>query len=538
MPLDEKTDTLRRMWERASRKRANWESKWQSVSDIVRPGGEFVTSRPNQPPQRKHQYDATAAKNTIRLANAFHGLLTNPASRWFALFASDPELNDRPEAVRWLDEVERRVYAVFASPKFEFNTQAHETYLDLVAYGTAGITHLDTSGDMEYTTRPLAEFYLVNDESNRIRGVIRRTAMDAFELRRNFGEDALPEKIRKALRRERGDPEQEHAVLHFVFPREDRDITRDDNTNKPWASFYALPDGWTVLRESGFDAMPYFTPRLFKVPGEPYGEGPGMYLLPDIGMVNQMRRIDLVGAEKQISPPLVMEANSVEGQIRTAPNSIIYAKPGRGQTAVQPMNLGNNVALGEQLLDKEREGLNSGFFLDLLELPDNDRMSATEIMERTQQKMTSMSPMLSRLHNEWLGPMIVRTVSAMARKGMLPEPPPELQGQSMEVEFVSMMALSQRQNELTSLNRHMEFMAQIAQFDPSAMAVYNQEELGLGAARMLNVPQRFLNSRERIREMRQSFEEQQARQAQAQTAATAAEAAERGTKAIQTAQQT
>jgi hypothetical protein len=51
---------------------------------------------------------------------------------------------------------------------------------------------------------------------------------------------------------------------------------------------------------------------------------------------------------------------------------------------------------------------------------------------------------LERLHNELLSPLIDITFERMADAGVLPPPPPEIEGKDLNIEFVSTLAQAQR----------------------------------------------------------------------------------------------
>jgi hypothetical protein len=55
-----------------------------------------------------------------------------------------------------------------------------------------------------------------------------------------------------------------------------------------------------------------------------------------------------------------------------------------------------------------------------------------------------LGPVLERLHNELLSPLIDITFERMTDAGILPPPPPEIEGKDLNIEFVSTLAQAQR----------------------------------------------------------------------------------------------
>ena len=90
---------------------------------------------------------------------------------------------------------------------------------------------------------------------------------------------------------------------------------------------------------------------------------------------------------------------------------------------------------------------NQAFNVDLFMMIANSgrgQMTATEVAERHEEKLMMLGPVLSRLNEEVLRPLIERCFDILARQGQLPPPPEELRGQKLSVEYTSMLARSQR----------------------------------------------------------------------------------------------
>lgn len=94
-----------------------------------------------------------------------------------------------------------------------------------------------------------------------------------------------------------------------------------------------------------------------------------------------------------------------------------------------------------------RERIRGAYYADLFLMMANDRRSgttATEIAERHEEKLLMLGPVLERLHNELLSPLIDITFERMSSAGILPPAPPEIEGRDLNIEFVSTLAQAQR----------------------------------------------------------------------------------------------
>ena len=65
----------------------------------------------------------------------------------------------------------------------------------------------------------------------------------------------------------------------------------------PFSEYYFIPSEEMELEEGGYESFPYLVPRWSKLAGEKYGRSPAMQCLPDIQMVNRMKKEILVAAQ-------------------------------------------------------------------------------------------------------------------------------------------------------------------------------------------------------------------------------------------------
>lgn len=497
MPAD--ADKIIKMFDQAQGRRKNWETHWQDIADLVLTSRSFITKHTPGTRRDRRVFDATAGKAVEKFSAALFGFLINPSIKWFALRTTQDAVNQREEVREWLNDGVNRMLALFSSTRFGFNTNAHESFLDIVAFGTAVIIFNELPDRIRFQARPLSECFLMANAEDKIDTVHRLfkvrpdRAVELFS-EREVGSERVAEADRHG--------EAEFEILHSTFPRKDRIPGRRDILNKPFASVYIDLDKKSVIRETGFDDFPYLTPRWSKASGEIYGRSPTMTVLADIGMVNAMRKTNIAAAEQAVAPPYIVEASGIEGNIRFAPNSLIYRRTGSPKP-IEPLITGNRVELGEAILDKERQGIREGFFLDMLTLPEVDRMTTVEVIQRIQQRLVFLAPMISRLIEEFLGPLISRTFSAMLRLGMFAPLPEALSGEEIEVDFVSTLAISQRASEANGFTQWFTALGTMAQADPSVLDILNSDEVArYSASTWFNVPARLLNSPQEIAQIR------------------------------------
>ena len=168
---------------------------------------------------------------------------------------------------------------------------------------------------------------------------------------------------------------------------------------------------------------------------------------------------------------------------------------------------------------------------------DRRQMTATEVLQRAQEKGALLAPTVGRQQSETLGPLIEREIGVLFRQGVLPPPPEILEEEDYEVEYVSPLSRAMKSEEGVGILRTLEMVQPIAAVDPSVMDNFNFDEITRVLADVNGVPQRILNTEDVIEETR-GARAQQAQMQQALAAAPqAADAALKISQISQSAQQ-
>jgi hypothetical protein len=191
-----------------------------------------------------------------------------------------------------------------------------------------------------------------------------------------------------------------------------------------------------------------------------------------------------------------------------------------------------NPRLNELMLDiKEVEGrIRRTFFEDLMLMlarGENSQMTAREVEERHQEKLLVLGPMMEQQNDDLFDPLIDRVFNIMLRRGLFPEPPEELQGQPLRVEYVSIMAQAQKLIGVAGIERFIGFVGNLAGIKPEALDKVDIDQAIDEYGEMTGVPSKILVPDEEVLEIRRVRAEAQ----QAQQAAAAMPAVSQGAQA-------
>lgn len=480
--------------------RTNWESHWLEVAEYVSPNKDNIYRYSRTPGEKKFNelYDATGVHSNELLASALHSMLTNPSVPWFGLTTGDNRLDNLDEVRVWTQESVRLMHNIFNNSNFQ--TEIHEVYLDLCSVGTACIrTEEDDDDILRFHTDHISQVFVKENHKGIIDCVTREFKMTVQQIMDKWGEDSLKEvfKSKSTL-----DMHQELDVIHAVGPRREYDPSKLNVGNKPFYSYYVLKAHGVILSEGGFDEFPYSVPRWTKISGEIYGRSPAMKALPDIKMINQMMKVTLRAAQKVVDPPLLLPDDGVVLPFRSSPGAINYYRAGSGDQ-IRPLETGSRIDFGYQVMEDVRTRIRSAFFIDQLQLREGPQMTATEVMQRTEEQLRLLAPVLGRLHHELLAPLIDRCFGILYRKNILPQAPEVLQGRKVDVQFSSMIARAQKTAELEGINRFISFASPMLQVDPQAVDNLNADEAVRYIANKLDLPHEFLRKSNEVKRTRE-----------------------------------
>lgn len=507
--------------------RGVWDTQWQQIAQVILPNARGFNN--TETPGSKlmdRVYDNTPVWANERLAAALSSQLVNPFQRWFQFKMNRRELNDIPEVQMWLDDIENIVYDVFSSPVANFNSQAHSLFLELTAFGTAGMFLEPTPGvspGIKFTALPLRKTWYAEGPDHIVDTAFVEIDMTVKQAIQFYGMDNVSKELAEKFAKK---PFEVIQIVMAIFPRIDRLIGNLDNKNKKWASFHVEKKTNNILKESGFDFFPILVPRWSGRPGETYGRSPGMTALPDSNMLNEQMRMHLRMVQKLVDPPLLMPDDGYMLPIRTAPSSINFFRTGLSkEDHLKPLRTEGNWPVSEQEMEQTRGRIMRAFHLDILRLQkEGIEMTRTEALIRKDEDQQQMAPTLGRLETEFLNLLLDTVVQVKMKDGTIPSPP-SIVGEDDElgIEYVSSMAKAQRADEANSVLRSIETLAPLIQAQPELMDNFNGDEIARATGRWFGTPQKFYNSKEEVEGIRKARDEAQSNDDQRQDAMIGAE---------------
>lgn len=467
-------------WGYLKTERASWFGHWQEISTRLLPrAGRFFVQDRNKGNKRHNQiYDSTATQALSVLAAGMMSGMTSPARPWFRLTTGDDDLDAYPPVKVWLDQVSRLMLKIFQSS----NTYRalHTMYEELGAFGTGvSIMSDDFRSVVHHHPLTAGEYALTTDWRGDVTTLYREFQKTVAQIVKEFGYKACSATVQNLY--DRGNLEAWITLIHAIEPRADRDPSKSDPLNMPWRSVYFEIGGnqQHCLRESGFKRFPVLAPRWVVRGGDIYGESPAMTALGDINQLQHEQLRKAQGIDYQTKPPLQAPTSMKNRDVEMLPGGITYvdsANPHGGIRSAFEAQINLNYLL-EDIRDV-RDRIRGCFFADLFLMLANQadtRMTATEVAERHEEKLLMLGPVLERLQNELLDPLIENTFDAIIDAGIAPPPPEELQGRPLNVDLIGMLAQAQRAVGTNSIDRFVGNIGAVAQFKPEVLDRFNAD---------------------------------------------------------------
>ena len=472
-------DRLFTRWGQLKSERASWWAHYQELTTFILPRNGRYFSQDRDKGHRRHNaiYDNTGTRALRTLGAGMMAGATSPARPWFRLGTADPELNSYQPVKLWLDDVTKRMQLVFQ--RSNTYRALHGMYEELGTFGTAASIVLpDFTNVIHQYPVTCGEYCIATDYQGRVCTLYREFEKTVSELVKEFGYKNCSISVQNQY--DRGSLDQWITIIHAIEPRADRDHSKRDNKNMPWGSWYFEVGGDPnkFLSESGFAQFPCLVPRWSTVGGDIYGNSPGMEALGDIKQLQheQLRKAQVI--DYQTKPPLQVPANMKNRDVEMLPGGITFVDGvNSGIKTAFEVNLNLQHLLGD--IQDVRERVRGSFYADLFLMLANatdTRMTATEVAERHEEKLLMLGPVLERLHNELLDPLIDITFTRMVAAGIVPPAPPELQGMDLSVEFVSMLAQAQRAIGTNSVDRFVGNLGQVATFKPDVLDKFDADQ--------------------------------------------------------------
>jgi hypothetical protein len=532
------------MWERKSRK----ESEWRVYRDNYAPSrGLFSESegedRKARGPIRMNSFPKTVLEES---AAGMQSGLASPGRDWFTLALADTRLRTVERVKAWVGQCEEIMSAqMLASNFYDSFTSMQEEQL---TFGTAAML-IDGDPDGVFICRTLTagEYAIDTDNRGRVCRFARVLTCTASQLASEFGAERLPAGIRgEVTDRERRGSGATYRVRHLVQPN---GRYRADTPGAAWMRYQSLwwmpghaePD---FLRVGGYEEFPFIVGRWKVIGSDMYGRAhPGEQAIDDALTLQALERDARSAIERSVTPALLAPTDLKPNLRAEAGKTTWYDQAASGGkppaiTSLYQVNFDYNAA--EAKIERLKAQIERAFYVDLFRLWSATRrnnVTATQVTAEESEKAYILAPVTMRQTSEVLDKCVVRIFSLMLRAGRFPPPPPELEGTSVRIEYVSEFSLLQKRAARNGIEALVAISGQLAELQtaagkaPEALDRLDADEVIEAVSEMYGVKSGIVLGDDVVAEIREARRGQERQALERERAEQAARALPAGAKA-------
>ena len=520
--------------------RMPWMSQWQEIAELMAPRSAGISSKTSTPDTSNESqlFDTTAGDALQIMAGGLMSWMQPVNEPWFSF---DPirQLRGSDKVVKWTQECSElgREYLSNSS----YYTESHEDLLTHCAFGTSAMYYAMEEGRLRFESLPCGSYCVEENRFGVIDTLFREFEWTIEEVAKNYGEEALSQKSREALKDDNR-KNQKIKILHAVYPRPaserpDNEIARMADWGKAFASCHVEIAEKHILKESGFDLFPFSCGRYLKwtaLEGKTaYGYGPGFAALPDTRQINFLQMMMDCEAEIRVRPAMLVDSR-MEGGLVLSAGGLNYVETGMMEP--KPIQKGSDYNIGQDRVKMRADSIRAKFHAQLFNMFEglDGVRTATEINERAAEKITAITPAFSRIASEKHTPMLQGLFGMFMEAGMLPQPPEEAIQRVSEfvgivpnpaISFSSRLALAIKAQRSIGSQRAIQEILAVAPFKPEVLEPIDWLEWSRGRLRDAGMPTDCVLDEEVVQQRMQA-------RAQAEQASQQMAMVEQGAKAV------
>ena len=491
-----KVEQLIQRFDAAKARKNPWINHLRECYEYALPQRENFSGQVKGSKKNTSIFDSTAVIGVQKYASRLQATLVPPWRKWSILESgSETPEEDREKNQEQLDKDTETIFDHINHSNFA--TQAHEAFLDLaVSTGAMTIKQASKGGSslLEFDAVPIEELYLEEGPNSTVETVWREHSIPARHIQRLWSGAKVSSQMKKRLEDR---PDEKVALIEGTIYEPDSGmyymcVIERKNKHVCFVENYEVSP-WIVFRES-------------VVPGEVYGRGRVMQVLPDIKTVNKVAEFGLRNAALAIAGIYTAQDDGVINPytMKIAPGMVIpVGSNDNSNPTLRPLDRAGDFNVGELVLADLRDRINKALFADPYGDTNQPVKSATEMSLRSQELLMDAGSAYSRLQSEFVEKIMAAAVDILARNGKITYM--KVNGRDATLKHTSPLARAQDQEDLMAMQ---QFMQMGAGFGPEAFALGAKVEDAVSwIGQKLGIEQKLLrNEQERIEVQQQAAE--------------------------------
>ena len=492
----------------------------QDLADYFSPNSvRFIARNVNKPyAKSKKILDSTTFIAVRNFASGMMTGATSPTRRWFKtgiMKRSRTQEKMSYSAKMWCSiqaELSRKI--LYASNFYQILPEVYEQ-LGIFLFSCVSLEK-DFENVVNFKVLPIGSYYYSKNSKGTVDTVCRHYMESAKNLVERYGLENCSDKIQQIYKEK---PNEMFEIVHFVEPNHEYIENSPFSKHKKFISVtYEVGTGTNkFLKKAGFEKFPYVVFEASCNGGDNYpSKGCGVYALPDAKQLMSLIK-ELGKAVKKMVSPAYQGSSSLKNK-RLSDNPGFFNEDGDNGVGIRPIHEVNPQILElKNIIMELRENIKSIFYNDLFAMILNTAergRTATEVNELKEEKLVLLSPLLEQIHTA-LKQILDWLFYTEMEEGLLPPVPNELEGEEIEIEFISTLAQAMKAQNISSMERFITFTANMAQaVDPVLIKKIRGENMIDDYADFANIDPSQIAPNEELEELRKLQAQKEAQKEQ------------------------
>lgn len=468
--------------------RYSWWTHARELADFLLPRRYKWLITPNQTargsPINNHILDSTGTLAARNLSSGITSGISSPIRPWFNLKVGRIDTTQTSPASLWLAECRRLMLLVLHESNF-YESIA-QVYFDLVIFGTAVLLVYEDFDNVIHCYTPcFGEYYVDVDGKLRPAVFYREFTLTVAQIVERFGYENCNPNVQSLWDQRSGSSlTREFVIAHAIEPNEQPEKLGFPKHFKYREVYWVYggtgnpqaggTDTYGFLSKRGFMELPAIIFRWDLVANDAYGRSPGMDALPDVRQLQQETKRKAQAIDKHVNPPMVADIQMKNQPASLLPGGVTYVQgmvSGKVGFApaytVQPELAGitQDIAL---IQDRIRKTFYNDIIQTISQYETRSNVTAQEIDVRKAESLIMLGPVFGRMHSA-LGMFIDRLWGIMVRANIFPDPPAEIAGKAIDIEYISILSMAQDAAAAGGIERLFGISGNLVGVDPAAI---------------------------------------------------------------------
>ena len=502
---------------------------WMAVSDYVDPSrgifaGDGANNGGNTRRRRRSRSRIINGRATQCLRVAAAGMtrhMTSKSEPWFEMSTPNQFLRKVPRVKLWLQMVTEIIRDTLE--RSNFYKAMPVCYTEDLMFGVAAMLIVEDPDEVvRFHPLTAGTFAVGLNDAGKVDTLWRCYTKTARQLEERYGEDNLPRQVREALKNA---PDTEFTIESLIEPNPNvrpgiGPLGVQAPQFRPWRETVWIlgteAEKHGILDIGGHYEAPFVAFRFNPVGDQVYSTSPCLDALGDIKQLQFLENRKSLLVDLLANPPKsIPETMRNLGGLSFMPGANNYVPVTQNQITIGATYTPQPVAVqyaGAEIRETEgriEEAMFYRLFLMLESLGDQAGRTATEIIERREEKVTVLGPTLEAITDEGLDPTVIRVFRMLERVGRIPPPPEELLNEPIKIEYTSILAKVARAASVASIERVAGFVATAGKVFPGMLDRINDGEMLAEYADRVGAPASMMNGEEQVAALQQAKQQQQ-----------------------------